>query len=277
MRIFVLSRFLSISKSFLSSFSARGLLPNLALTLYLTLAFAGCATFGIAPKKPAPVIAQDAPTIIAVPKESQIGADVAAVAGPTSFPGTGQFIKPSPPAAASARPALADQEVSFNFEATPVPEVVKTILGDLLQETYVIGPGVGGTVTFSTAKPIKGEQAMAVLEMLLSWSGAALVRKNDQYLVVQTQAAVPGNLSPQLFAGDGRGYSVRAVPLKFISATQMEELLKPYAKQGSVLKADNARSLIVVAGTKNELDNYLSVINTFDVDWMAGMSFALYT
>ncbi len=272
----MLSRFLFNS----SPLKVRRLLPNLALTLYLALAFAGCATFGIAPKTapaaPTPT-AEPAPTPAAVVKESQIGADIAGASGPTSFPGTGQFVKPSPPAEASPRPALADQEVSFNFEATPVPEVVKTILGDLLQETYVIGPGVGGTVTFSTAKPIKGEQAMAVLEMLLSWSGAALVRKNDQYLVVQTQAAVPGNLSPQLLAGDGRGYSVRAVPLKFISATQMEELLKPYAKQGSVLKADNARSLIVVAGTKNELDNYLSVINTFDVDWMAGMSFALYT
>jgi len=276
MRIFVLSRFLSIS----SPLSVRGLLPNVALTLYLTVVLAGCATFGMAPKKPAPapaIAADVAPAAIAPSRETQIGADTVGTAGPTSFPGTGQFVKPSPPAPASARPALADQEVSFNFEATPVPEVVKTILGDLLQETYVIGPGVGGTVTFATAKPIKGEQAMAVLEMLLSWSGAALVRKNDQYLVVQTQAAVPGNLSPQLLAGDGRGYSVRAVPLKYISATQMEELLKPYAKQGSVLKADNARSLIVVAGTKNELDNYLSVINTFDVDWMAGMSFALYT
>jgi general secretion pathway protein D len=255
------------------------ILPNLVLAVYLTLAFAGCATFGVAPKKA--VITASVANAEAAPampaKDMQIGADVAGAAGPTSFPGTGQFVKPSPPADASARPALADQEVSFNFEATPVPEVVKTILGDLLQETYVIGPGVGGTVTFSTAKPIKGEQAMAVLEMLLSWSGAALVRKNDQYLVVQTQAAVPGNLSPQLLAGDGRGYSVRAVPLKFISASQMEELLKPYAKQGSVLKADNARSLIVVAGTKNELDNYLSVVNTFDVDWMAGMSFALFT
>ena len=276
MRNSVLSRF----QSNLSFLKVHGLLPNLALTLYLALAFGGCATFGIAPKAqvPVPVIADDVmPAPVMVVKEAQIGADITGASGPTSFPGTGQFVRPSPPAGASPRPALADQEVSFNFEATPVPEVVKTILGDLLQETYVIGPGVGGTVTFSTAKPIKGEQAMAVLEMLLSWSGAALVRKNDQYLVVQTQAAVPGNLSPQLFAGDGRGYSVRAVPLKYISATQMEELLKPYAKQGSVLKADNARSLIVVAGTKSELDNYLSVINTFDVDWMAGMSFALYT
>jgi general secretion pathway protein D len=217
------------------------------------------------------------------PQSDRDQIDLAGAAGANGEPvekmqtGTGQFIKPPATPAPGARSALADQEVSFNFEATPVPEVVKTILGDLLQETYVIAPGVGGTVTFATARPIKGEQAMAVLEMLLSWSGAALVKKGDSYIVVQTQAAVPGNLSPQVGPlGEARGFDVRAVPLKYISATQMEELLKPYAKQGSVLKADNARSLIVLAGTKSELENYLSVVDTFDVDWMAGMSFGLF-
>ena len=142
----------------------------------------------------------------------------------------------------------------------------------------MIGPGVGGTVTFATAKPIKGDQALAVLEMLLSWSGAALVRKGDAYLVVQTQSAVPGNLTPQMGALlQSRGYEVRAVPLKYISATQMDELLKPYAKPGSTLKADNARSMIVVGGTRSELENYLKVIESFDVDWMAGMSFGLFS
>jgi general secretion pathway protein D len=258
-------------------------LPNICAALYLAFALAGCANLGLSKTKaPTPAVPtpQTAAPTAAPPEKTKapevlVGADAAAA--PTTFPGTGNFVKQGATPEPATRSALADQEVSFNFEATPVPEVVKTILGDLLQETYVIGPGVGGTVTFATAKPIKGEQAMAVLEMLLSWSGAALVRKNNQYLVVQTQAAVPGNLAPQLIAGDGRGYGVRAVPVKFISATQMEELLKPYAKQGSVLKADNARSLIVIAGTKSELDNYLSVIDTFDVDWMAGMSFGLFT
>jgi general secretion pathway protein D len=246
--------------------------------LYVAISLSACANLGFqkTPKSASPseveqtrVVDRAAPT--------QVIGDNGAKPEETVFQGSGQFVKPSSKTETASRPAMADQEVSFNFEATPVPEVVKTILGDLLQETYVIGPGVGGTVTFATARPIKGEQAMAVLEMLLSWSGAALVRKDGQYMVVQTQAAVPGNLAPQLSAPNGTGYSVYAVPLKFISATQMEELLKPYAKQGAVLKADNARSLIVLAGTKPELENYQSVIETFDVDWMAGMSFGLFT
>jgi general secretion pathway protein D len=249
--------------------------------LYIAISISACANLGFkAPAKGTTGVAasaQPAPQAVAKPDASQPIDATTPKPEETVFQGTGQFVKPSQSAEMPARAAMADQEVSFNFEATPVPEVVKTILGDLLQETYVIGPGVGGTVTFATARPIKGEQAMAVLEMLLSWSGAALVRKDGQYMVVQTQAAVPGNLAPKLTAPNGTGYSVYAVPLKFISATQMEELLKPYAKQGAVLKADNARSLIVLAGTRPELENYQSVIDTFDVDWMAGMSFGLFT
>jgi general secretion pathway protein D len=223
----------------------------------------------------APRAAQDSEIIIGAEAAPQAALE-------KSFPGTGQFVKPLPEEASGAGGELSNQEVTFNFEATPVPEVVKTILGDLLQQTYVIGPGVGGTVTFSTAKPIKGSQAMAVLEMLLSWNGAALVRKGDAYMVVQTQTAVPGNLAPQftppnMLPNDARGYTVRAVPLQFVSATQMDDLLKPYARQGSVLKADNARSLIVISGTRSELESYLKVIESFDVDWMAGMSFGMFT
>lgn len=245
----------------------------------VALATLGCQPQQVRPDQP--VVRRTTPLIAKRPGEQEIslgGAPVNSAPAEKSFPGTGQFVKPISPQSPTPRPALADQEVSFNFEATPVPEVVKTILGDLLLETYVIGPGVGGTVTFATAKPIKGDQALAVLEMLLSWSGAALVRKGDAYLVVQTQSAVPGNLTPQMGSLlQSRGYEVRAVPLKYISATQMDELLKPYAKPGSTLKADNARSMIVVGGTRSELENYLKVIESFDVDWMAGMSFGLFT
>ena len=252
----------------------------LALGLVLLVGLSSCSTA----TKPtsAPVGTLNAPRA-ALDSEIIIGPDSAPQAAmEKSFPGTGQFVKPLPEEASGAAGELSNQEVTFNFEATPVPEVVKTILGDLLQQTYVIGPGVGGTVTFSTAKPIKGSQAMAVLEMLLSWNGAALVRKGETFMVVQTQTAVPGNLAPQftppgMLPNDARGYTVRAVPLKYVSASQMDDLLKPYARQGSVLKADNARSLIVLSGTRSELESYLKVIESFDVDWMAGMSFGMYT
>ena len=43
-----------------------------------------------------------------------------------------------------------------------------------------------------------------------------------------------------------RGYEVRAVPLHFISATEMEKLLKPYARTNAIVNVDASRNLLVL-------------------------------
>jgi len=192
-------------------------------------------------------------------------------------PGTGRLINLD--AARKVPRRVPEQgKASLNFADMPIADVVKMILGDLLGENYIISAGVSGTVTFSTARPVTPEQAFAVLEMLLSWNNLALVYVDGQYSVVPAASAVRGNLVPRVAPADlARGYEVRAVPLQYIAATEMEKLLAPYAKEGAILKADNSRSLIVIAGSKRELENYMSTVEVFDVDWIKGMSIGLVT
>lgn len=228
------------------------------------------------PKGSESVLARQAAS--AVPSESLRSAAAEEEPGESGFVqrGTGELIN-TEAASRPRRPLPADGDITFNFEGAGIPEVVKVILGDLLQENYVIAPGVGGQVTFSTSRPVNGQQAMSILEMLLSWNNATMIFQEGRYVVVPTANAVPGNLSPRMgLLREGRGYEVRAVPLQYVSATEMEKLLQPYAKPGAILRADNSRALIVVAGTRAELQNYLHTIETFDVDWLAGMSVGLF-
>lgn len=186
--------------------------------------------------------------------------------------GTGKFFKQQPAPRASG----GEGQVTFNFENQPIQAVVKAILGDMLQENYTIAPNVGGNVTYSTARPIRREDALPVLEMLLSWTGNALVREGNRYTVLQSKDAIPGKLSPQVGATQQPGYSLRIFPLRYISASETAKLLKPYAKGDAFVQIDPNRSLIVLAGTPSELDNYQRTIDTFDIDWMKGMSIGVY-
>lgn len=196
--------------------------------------------------------------------------------GPIVQPGTGELIDLEAARRAPRKPPE-QGKASLNFADMPIADVVKLILGDLLGENYVIAAGVSGTVTFSTARPVTNEQAFSILEMLLSWNSLALVYVDGQYSVVPAANAVRGNLTPRIAAADqARGFEVRAVPLEFIAPTEMEKLLQPYAREGAILKADNARSMIVIAGSRRELENYLSTIEVFDVDWIKGMSIGLF-
>ncbi|MEO9077735.1 MAG: type II secretion system secretin GspD [Rhodanobacter sp.] len=200
-------------------------------------------------------------------------------AAPTSAEissGSGQFIHPT----ALARPRPAAQgngAVTFNFENQPVQAVVKAILGDLLKLNYTIVPGVQGNISFSTSEPVEAGQALPILETLLSWTNNALVKGSGGYVVMPEKDAVAGNLVPSLGAvAPAGGLQARLFPLRFISATEMQKLLKPFARKDSILLVDPARNLLVMSGTPEELANYQSMVHTFDVDWLRGMSVGVF-
>ena len=175
-------------------------------------------------------------------------------------------------------PAAAEGQITFNFENTPIQAVAQNILGALLHENYTIAPNVTGNVTFSSSRPVTAEQAMPILEMLLAWTNNALVRKEGRYEVLPVKDAIPGNLTPRIAPPNiAKGYEVRVFPLKYISATEMQKLLKPFAKADAVVSADSARNMMIMAGTSSELANYERTIDVFDVDWLKGMSVGVYS
>ncbi|MBP6326824.1 MAG: type II secretion system protein GspD, partial [Dokdonella sp.] len=180
---------------------------------------------------------------------SATGPDTFAAPKPEIQMGTGKFINEEAARRKAPEPA-GEGQVDFNFENNPIQAVVKAILGDLLQENYTIAPNVGGNVSFSTAKPIRADQAMSVLEMLLSWTGNTLIHKDGRYTVLQIKDAVPGNLTPRLASPKlADGYEVRVFPLRYVSPSEMAKLLTPYAKPTAFINIDTARSMLVLAGT----------------------------
>jgi general secretion pathway protein D len=190
--------------------------------------------------------------------------------------GSGTFINEE---AAKRKPSAVseDGEIVLNFEGESVQSVVHTILGEVLQETFVIGPGVSGQVTFSTSKPVSRDQLMPILEQLLRWNGAAMVYTEGRYHILPVADAVRGNLVP-VFSDKSiaMGYEVRVVPLSYVGAKEMATILEPYVREGAILRIDPLRSMLFLAGTQEELRNYQQTVEIFDVDWLAGMSVGIF-
>ncbi|MCB1554471.1 MAG: type II secretion system secretin GspD [Xanthomonadales bacterium] len=229
---------------------------------------------------PVSVLADRAGEDAEPPSAEVLGDDKSAVEMPT-FPikdeGTGSFINEK--AASRIPPApTGSGEVTFNFEGESLHAVIKTILGEILQQNYVVAPGVQGTVTFATAKPLRSDQALSILEMLLRWNNATLVWQDGRYTILPVAQAVPGNLTPRTGpVSNARGFELRAVPLQYISVMEMEKLLKPYAKPDAIVNVDPARNMLVLGGTRSELENYLQTVDIFDVDWLSGMSVGMFS
>ncbi|MGN7724204.1 type II secretion system secretin GspD [Luteimonas sp. 22616] len=192
--------------------------------------------------------------------------------------GTGQTINSA--VAASAPPNLVGTtgETTFNFEGESLQAVVKAILGDMLGQNYVIAPGVQGTVTLATPKSVSPAQALSLLEMVLGWNNARMIYSDGRYNIVPADTAMAtGAVAPRTGSPvNARGFESRVVQLNYISATEMEKILKPYARPNSIVNVDSGRNVITIAGSRTELENYLRTIRIFDVDWMSSMSVGVF-
>ena len=211
-----------------------------------------------------------------LPLNRDLGSATTAPPQATISEGSGRFVRPTA-LVTPRKTASGKNAVTFNFENQPVQAVVKAILGDLLKQNYTIVPGVEGNISFSTSEPVDQEQALPILETLLGWTHNALVKRAGGYVVLPEKDAVSGNLVPSLgAAAPGGGLQARLFPLRYISATEMQKLIKPFVRKDGVLLVDRSRNLLVLAGTPQELADDERMIRTFDVDWLRGTSVGVF-
>jgi general secretion pathway protein D len=264
--------------------TARLRTPTLGLTAALLLA--GCAVPSQSTDND-PVLMREAlngtgsQRAVLLPSEAvqapseQAPSETAAPAHRQIVTGTQRFIRPQAATKAVAHEAPGD--IVFNFTDQPIEAVINSVMGDLLHANYSIAQGVKGNVSFSTSKPVNSQQALSILETLLSWTDNAMIRQGDRYVILPAAQAVAGKLVPEMpVAAPASGMSARLYPLRYIAATEMQKLLKPFVRENAFLLVDPGRNVLSLAGTPQELANYQDTIDTFDVDWLKGMSIGVY-
>jgi len=192
------------------------------------------------------------------------------------YPGTGVVVQAAKPIAVQQQGG----DLTLSFEGADLREVVKTILSDILQQSYIMDPRVGGTITLHTKRPIPKAAVLPTLETVLRMNGAVLLKQDDgTYQVVPSNMAGKGNLTPQLGqvgkALQG-GYSIQVVSLKYIGAADMAKILQPLAVDPGDIRIDPMRNLLILSGSEPELRHLIETVDMFDVDWIAGMSVGLF-
>ena len=192
------------------------------------------------------------------------------------FRGTGKFVGYTGKTA-KANGSSASGKFTLNFEDAALSEVIKVILSDTLNESYMVNPKVVGKVTLQTSRPLTKQELLPTLELLLQVNNAALIKDANMYRIEPLNKALKGGVSPTL-AGKGQssGYQVQVMPLKYVGVEEIQEIIKPMVSPTTIVRVDKARNLLMVAGTAKELEGIKHTVGTFDVDYMEGMSFGIF-
>src|SRR4051812_35600086 len=107
----------------------------------------------------------------------------------------------------------------------------------------------------------------------------ALVNANGIYRVVAIDDARAAAGSVRVANGlhSSQGYGIEVVPVRFVGVTDLQKLIEPLAPAPGLIHLDTARNILIIEGTTEERQTLLNNIALFDVDWLSGMSFGLYT
>jgi general secretion pathway protein D len=168
-------------------------------------------------------------------------------------------------------------DITLNFVDAPVAAVAKSVLGDILELNYSIDPDVQGNITLQSAKPMNKDQVVGLFEDALANIGATIVGDEDKYRIIpQTDVA---NSAIPLRSGDGSsdvpGQGQYIIPIKYVSAEDIREVIDPLIPEGMLVKVNTKRNAIILAGTARQVAAIKETISVFDVDWLKGQSFAL--
>jgi general secretion pathway protein D len=164
-------------------------------------------------------------------------------------------------------------DVSLNFVDTDIREIVRVVLGTTLKLNYTIDPSVQGVATLEVGRPLPRSALLPTLETLLNQNGATLTVRDGIYRVTPLAAgAVAG-----IVAGPGAvGSGTEVVPLRYAAAQDLVKVLEPYVTEGGKITAEPGRNALIVSGDTAVRQTLASLIRAFDIDVLAGQSYALF-
>src|ERR1700736_4382476 len=178
-----------------------------------------------------------------------------------------------------ARPpesAATGNRYELNFENTPVANVAKVVLGDILGTGYTIDPRVQGTISLVSGRPVAKSDILFVLEDALRLSGIVLVHDTAGYRLTPLGDAVGTGRIDAADASPEPGYGVSVVPLQYVSAQTLLKLMDSFATKAGMVRADSTRNLLLIQGSGAERRTAVDTALSFDLDWMRGQSVGIF-
>lgn len=192
------------------------------------------------------------------------------------FDGTGRFYKNTPSERSSVN-RTTQGEINLQFREADIGTVLEAVLVDTLGLSYQLDPNVKAKISLETSGGVNEDGLLFVLETVLKAKKIALIKTELGYQVLPAaEAPRQSRLQRMPASEDLPGYAVQIVPLRYTSPSEMRKVLEPFAPRDGILASDDARNMLILAGTRQELASMLETIDTFDVNWLEGISFAMF-
>ena len=176
-------------------------------------------------------------------------------------------------------PAPQDEApISLFLDNADIHQIIQ-IIGETLGINYVVDPNIQGTVNINTAGNLQRSDLLPILETILRINGATIVQNGNFYEIVPATAALRQALPVQDDAQPLRvddQFVIQVVRMKFVSASEMSQLLSPYLSEGANIVVREAGNILLVTERRGNLLKLLEIVDVFDTNVFEGERVRLF-
>ncbi len=185
----------------------------------------------------------------------------------------------APQAPASDAPRLTDSG-AFIMPNASLTEMID-LLAKRLKINYIIDPEVRGTVSIFTYGEVKPVDYMPLLETILRVNGDAMIKVGEFYRIVPVNRINQLPLSPRINVDqktlpDDERMVMNLMFLKYATASEISNLVKPFLGQGAYMSTYDPANLLLIEDNSRNMKRTMELIALFDSDQFAGQRVRLF-
>lgn len=158
---------------------------------------------------------------------------------------------------------LYSKDVTINFHATPIVDVIKFVAAKT-KKNILINEPISGRVNFLSNKPIDDSELLPLLEHILMVKGYTLSKSSKGYIEIVRAATASKNVS--LDNKSSIGMQMVILQPKYNKASVVASKIKHLASQYALITTDDAMGLILVSDYPQNIKKMKRLLKLFDTD-----------
>jgi general secretion pathway protein D len=156
-----------------------------------------------------------------------------------------------------------DDLVTLNFVNADIDAVVKAV-SEITGRNFVLDPKIKGTVNIISSRPIPKSLVYPTLLSALRLQGVAAIEGNGiTKLVLETEAKMHGSAVGG--GGGGDRLTTQVITLKYESAAQMVNVLRPLITPNNTIAAFPATNALIITDYAENLRRIEKIVASIDV------------
>lgn len=164
--------------------------------------------------------------------------------------------------------------VDLNFNDAPIPEVARTVLGEVLKRPFVIDTSVAGSMSLRVDRGVSQRVLLDTLRQSIERSGGEIQLIGTTYQISNARPARPDDQRvAQLRAANN---SVSVVPLANARASTVVEILKSMYPTASQIVADPSANILMIGGPAGERAQITATAESLDIGGVSNQTVAIY-